>query len=111
MPPFQPAYAPLADVLETPDEIIVFVDCPGFEQDEIRVEVDNQHLIISAQRSDELDEEEQFVSRERPTRLERTIQIPLQATVEDARAAYQNGVCRVTLPKNESERRRTIGFE
>lgn len=105
-----PAASPPMDLVETPDEILVLVDTPGFETDDIQIQVDDRSLIVSAERGDD-DEEQTVLTRERPQRLYRVLTLPTQAVVEDAKASHENGVCRVTLPKSESQRRRVIGFE
>lgn len=48
---------------------------------------------------------------ERPLRLERTIPMPAHIDPEQAAAEHENGVCLITVQKDENDRRHEIGFQ
>ncbi|AGN01779.1 hsp20-type molecular chaperone [Salinarchaeum sp. Harcht-Bsk1] len=102
---------PPIDVYETADEVLIHVDTPGFEEDEIELRADEQTLLVTAVREQEPEEGRSPLLLERPTHLERVVQIPPGADVEGAKATHDDGVCTVTIPKTESRRRRTIAFQ
>lgn len=97
------SYVPLVDVYEHPSAIEVVVDLPGFEEDDIQLNADTQTLHVSAERPADTDEERVAVQRERPTHIERAVTIPVHVELEEASAVYEAGVCRVTLPKSDSD--------
>jgi len=108
-----PTAGPLIDVVEHPRSVEVFIDIPGFDEDDIQLDADAQTLRILAEREgEEQSDEAVTLQRERPPRLERTVQVPVRVDVEDAEATYEAGVCHVSLPKSEAaERTHTrIGF-
>jgi len=107
-----PAGVPSVDVLETTDEVLVYVDMPGFEEDHITIQADEQTLVVTGERPDDYDPDDYTVHlRERPMRVQRSVYLPGTADVEDATAEHDNGVCEITLPKSEEGRGRTIAFQ
>lgn len=102
---------PAIDVYETADEILVLADTPGFDQDDIELQADEQSLLLTATREQEAEEGRTPLLQERPTHLERVVQVPPGADIEGAKATHDDGVCTVRIPKNESRRRRTIAFQ
>ena len=106
---------PMVDVVETPEELVVYVDTPGYDKENIHIHADANTLAVSADRSSSPsfneDEGERGLVVERPLKLERTIPLPVHIDPEEADASYDNGVCKVTIPKEEGDKRREIGFQ
>lgn len=103
---------PFVDVVEHPRSLEVYIDIPGFDEDDIQLDADAQTLRIVAERAVDHPDEAVVLQHERPPRFERTIQIPVHVEIEDAEASYEAGVCHVSLPKSDAaERTHTrIGF-
>ena len=99
-----------ADVVETDDAVVVRVDLPGYEADEIHLTVDDRLLTVTAEReeTDELREEgpsARYHRRERSRRgTSRRLRLPADVRGTEADAAYEHGVLTVTLPKRTSDR-------
>lgn len=111
----QPAAMPLVDIVESSDEVVVYVDLPGFEEDQIDIHADANNLYVTADRSDDrvydADEGESALLVERPERMERRISLPSHIDPEEAEATNEDGVCRIAVRKEEQERRHQIGFQ
>ena len=112
-PPFggPPRAAPAVDVVDNTTEIWAFVDLPGFTEEEIDVRGDQHSLVISADRPAEVEAGRRVVLHERATHVERTIQLPAPVDVGDAVATFEDGVCKVTLPKVAAGRYEEIAFQ
>lgn len=102
---------PRADVIELAEVFRVELEMPGFEKDDISVYADENHLIVSAERTVEEGRDRRVIQRERPLRLERTVQLPVTVDVDETKAAYEDGVCVIDVPKGEAEKHRRIGFQ
>lgn len=102
---------PSVDILETPDEIRVFADVPGYDSDDVEVLCDDSTLTILARRDTEEEEDATWIQRERATEIQREFQLPARALVDEAEATCENGVCTITLPKSEEGRQKRIGFQ
>ena len=102
---------PLADVVDNEDELWVYLDLPGFDQDELQVRGDERTIVVNARRFGDVEEGRQFLVNERPTRFERTISLPTSVDVDEANVSYERGVCKITLPKEAAEQYQEIHFE
>ena len=98
------------DVYETPDNYVVVASLPGFKPDDVEITVHGEMLSIRAEyKNDETVKDAQYLIRERrPTSLGRQIGFPRAVQPDRASADFENGVLRLTLPKAESEKPRTI---
>ncbi|WP_232703483.1 Hsp20/alpha crystallin family protein [Halobacterium wangiae] len=89
------------DVKDADGRFTVTADLPGFESEDIEVEVQDRTLRIDAERSEDTKiDEEQYIRRERSERsTSRSLTLP-EAVDEDATSAsFQHGVLTVELPK------------
>lgn len=111
-PGFSPGFSSCVDVIGSENELIVLMDTPGFEKDEIDIEADEHSLILTAERSPDTEEDHQFVQQERPTTIQREIPLSAEVEINEAEATYEKGVTRITIPRHEEdEGRHTIGFQ
>jgi HSP20 family protein len=101
------------DLVEHDDEFVVTVDLPGFEQDDVDIEVTDHTLRIEAEREEATEEHEaEFLRRERRHEsMRRSLQLPDEVDKQDAEARMKHGVLTITLPKVEVEEARTIDIE
>lgn len=92
------------DIRQTDNEYIIEAEIPGFDKKDIKLEIKNNYLTISAGKENESEE-----SREGYLRRERSSgQICRSFYVEginqnDISAKYENGILAVTLPKKQKE--------
>jgi HSP20 family protein len=96
-----------ADIRETDKEYIIEAEMPGFNKDEIEVELLDDRLTISAKRDQSVNEERSnFIRRERRyDQVSRTFLVD-GVKQEDVKAEYKNGILRIVLPKAEEYIRR-----
>ncbi len=99
-------WAPAVDVFEKDTEVVVRADLPGVKQDDISVEVDQQTLVIRAERKQEEDVEEKGYRRTERSygRYERTLALPDGVDADAIRATYREGVLEVRLPVRREEK-------
>ena len=92
------------DIKQTDNEYIVEVELPGYDKKDIKLELKNNYLTISAGREDETEEKENgYLRRERRTgQVCRSFYVE-GINQEDINAKYENGVLEITLPKKGKE--------
>lgn len=94
------------DVEDTGDALVVTADLPGYDREDIDVQLAGERLTLSADRSttDETDGDGTYVRRERRQRsVSRTIRLPEPVDEAGTEATYNHGVLTVTLPKAEAD--------
>ena len=92
---------PRVDIIEDDLDIIIRADFPGFRKENIKIDVSDDILEISAVFQEEaLLEGAYYVKKEREyNEIKRVIELPAQIQIDHANAAFKNGVLQITLPK------------
>ena len=91
------------DIKEKDGMYLLDIDLPGFEKENIKAELNDGYLTISATRNtseDKSDEESGYVYRERSCgSCSRSFYVGNSVKEEDIKAAYNNGTLSLTFPK------------
>ena len=97
---------PLADVIETENEIIIKTDLPGMEKKDINVNLTQDSVEILATFEEEFNEEEvDYIRRERNYgETRKVIQLPAKVKVKDVTAKFEDSILTINLPKVEAEK-------
>ena len=92
------------DVLDTGDAYKLECELPGFKKEDLKIDVENDVLTISAERkSDEKEEKNNSVKRERfYGSFSRSFDVS-GIQVDNIEAAYTDGVLTLTMPKKSAE--------
>lgn len=104
---------PSVNIIETPDEFKMEIAAPGLEKADFNISVENNSLVISAQK--EMKKEE---TKENYTRKEfnyssftRSFELPDSISTDQIQAIYENGILNLSLPKKpeaKAQPQRTI---
>ncbi len=93
------------DVRETENSYELDIDLPGFKKDEIKVELDNGYLSISASKGLDKDEENnkgKYIRRERYAgAMNRTFYVGNHLTQQDIKAKFEDGILKISVPKKD----------
>ena len=95
------------DVQETEGEFIVDIDLPGFNKDEIKMQLSNGTLTVNASRSLDRDEKSgngSYLRRERYSgSMSRSFYVGNHVAEEDIHPKYENGILTFHIPKEQPE--------
>jgi HSP20 family protein len=107
---FFSSWAPVVDLLEDKDNLIVRAELPGLNKDDIDVSLHDGALTISGERkSEQKREEAQTYRTERFSgRFQRSIGLPVPVTADKVSASYKDGILTITLPKTEESKPKQI---
>jgi HSP20 family protein len=106
-------WAPRTDLSETDDAFRIRLDVPGMTKDDITINLQNNTLTVSGERTSErTDEGEEYVRVERAFgNFHRTFTLPNAVDRENVEAAYEDGVLTINVPKTEESTRRQIEIQ
>ena len=104
------SWCPPADVVETDDDVRVFVDLPGVDPQSVEVTLAGNMLTLQGEKSAfQTDENDQMHTHERSAgKFSRSIPMPAPVDADAVHADTVNGVLHVRLPKTERARPRQI---
>ena len=100
------AWKPRVDVYEKDNNIIIEAEVPGAKKEDIEVKVKDNAVVIRGEvkKEEEKKEENYYRSERFYGKFERIIPLPADVKVEEAKAEYQDGVLKLTIPKATSEK-------
>ena len=95
------------DVKEKDGNYEIDIDLAGFRKDEIRMELENGYLTVSASKgveNDSKDDEGSYLRRERYAgSMSRSFYVGKHVTEEDIHPKYENGILSFSVPKEEAK--------
>lgn len=99
MSPFKGVNIPTTDVYTKDNQLVVEAHLPNFEQDDINIQVEDNSLIVSAERHEkEEDKNKKYVVRESSSSFYRRIALPKRADADKIEASLVEGVLKVKVP-------------
>jgi HSP20 family protein len=106
-------WAPLCDMWETKDEVVVAFEVPGMTEKDINVSITGDMLNVKGERRYQNEQKEESYHRlERAYgKFERTVQLPVAVQPDKVRATYREGLLTITLPKAEEVKSKEIKVE
>ncbi|MDI6645103.1 MAG: Hsp20/alpha crystallin family protein [Methanobacteriaceae archaeon] len=98
-----PTRAPLVDLIEESDQYIVKAELPGYDKEDLNIELNKDLLIINAEKKEEKEEEsENYLHRERAyASCQRTINFPKEVDPLEVEGSMKNGVLELKIPLKE----------
>lgn len=106
-----PSWSLLAGELEeTPTDVVVRIELPGMDKDDCKITVEGNMLRLSGEKRFECESNDStyHVMERAYGAFERVIALPRNVNIDKAKASFKNGVLTVRLPKEGSEKARSI---
>ncbi len=96
---------PRADLRDTDDSYILDADLPGFQKDEIQLQITGDVMTISAEHKEgneeKTDEKGTYLQKQRRfCKYQQQVDIS-NVDTENINAVYENGVLTITMPKKQ----------
>ena len=94
------------DIKEKKDSYVVNVDLPGYEKEDIKIEINNGYLTVAAEKtnSDEEKEEGRYIRKERYSgQCSRSFYVGDNVKDTDVKASFKNGILTLEFPKEKHE--------
>ena len=108
-------WIPAVNVEETTDGLILSAELPGLSEENVSIEMENNVLTISGEKSEERtegDEERRYHLWERRYgQFQRSFTLPRTVKGDEIRASFDKGVLRIHMPKVAEAKTRKIAIE
>jgi len=102
-------WAPAVDVAEETDKIVVKVEVPGMNENDLKVSFEDGLLTVSGERQFERKDDRNYHRIERTYgSFTRTFSLPRSVDAQKISASYVNGVLEIEIPKLEEAKPKQI---
>ena len=93
------------DIKEGENEYTLEIEMPGIKKENVKIELSNGYITISAENNNEVEEKEKnYIRRERHYgSFTRSFYVGDKVEMNDINASMDNGILSITVPKEESE--------
>lgn len=100
---------PSVNISETDSEFKVEVAAPGLKKEDLKINLTNDMLTISAEREEEKNTEEKNYTRREFNyqTFQRSFSLPATANAEGISAEYKDGILHLMIPKREEAKQKT----
>lgn len=96
------------DVKEKEGNYILEIDVPGYSKDDIKIELENGYLTVTAEKEENKDEENKkthYIHKERfYGKCSRSYYAGDNVKEEDIKATFKNGILTIAFPKEKEEK-------
>jgi HSP20 family protein len=98
-----PIRAPLVDVMDEGNQYVVKSELPGFDKEDVDIELNKDFLILKAEKKSEGEEKSaNYLHRERAyTACQRTINFPDEVDPSKVEGTMKNRILELKIPKRE----------
>jgi HSP20 family protein len=100
------SFRPAADVYESPEGLVISLDVPGLERDQVALKLEGRRMTVSGSREFQREHpDEEFVRLERGFgSFRRVFEIPSDVDADGISAKLDNGVLTITVPRRTEHR-------
>jgi len=102
--------APVVDVYEEKDEVVVKAELPGLDKKDIEVNISDSELILKGEKKKEekIDEENYYRCERSYGAFLRSVELPTDVQADKVKASFKNGILEIRLPKTEEAKTKEI---
>lgn len=103
-------FAPAIDIWQDKDNVYAETPLPGIDPEKVNISIKNDVLTIEGKMEKKMEVEEKAYYRKevRYGSFHRVVALPTSVNGDAASAGYQNGVLKITIPKEERAKPKTI---
>ena len=102
------------DIQEKDNNYVLDMDLPGYDKEDIKAQLKDGYLTISAQKNtsnDEKDEDGNYIRRERYCgKCSRSFYVGDSIKEEDIKASFNNGILELTFPKEVPQKEEEMKY-
>ena len=102
--------APVVDVYEEKDDIVVKAELPGLTKDDIEVNVTDHQLTLKGEKKkkEETKEDDYYRCERSFGSFSRVLELPAEIQTDKAKASFKDGLLEIRVPKTEEAKKKQI---
>lgn len=106
-------FAPACNFKETNKDYIIQFDIPGVKKGDVKIEIENNRLMVSGERSDKKEEKDarHVLTETYYGTFMRSFNLPIAVDENKVDAHYEDGVLTITVPKLHSTKAKEIKIQ
>ena len=106
-------WAPVLDIHETKDELVLNFELPGVTDKDVSLSITGDLLTLKGERTANRDVKDESVYHGERVygKFERSVQLPMPVQADKVKATYRDGVLEVKLPKAEEVKPKAIKID
>ncbi len=106
-------FVPALDVYQTKDNVVVETPLTGIDPDNVNISIANDVLTLEgkSEKKSEVDEKNYYRKEVRYGSFHRSVALPVSVDGDKAKATYEKGVLKITIPKEERVKPKTVKVE
>ena len=105
-------WAPAVDVFDTKDAVILKAELPGLTADDVDVEIDDNVLTVSGERTfaDKVEDGHYYRLERSYGKFSRSLTLPQGIKADEVSANFANGVLEIRVPKADEVKPRKVAI-
>ena len=106
-------FTPAVDVYETQKDVVVETPLAGVDPQDVEIAIENDVLTIKGEmkRQSEVEDKNYYRQEVRSGSFHRSVALPAAVDGDRAKATYEKGVLKITIPKAERAKPKTVKVE
>lgn len=95
------------DIKEKKDKYLIDIELPGYQKENIKIDVEDGYLTVHAEINSDNEEKEdgKFVRKERYVgSCSRSFYVGTEVQSEDIKASFKNGMLKIEVPKKDEKK-------
>lgn len=106
-------FVPAMDVYQTKDDVVIETPLAGINPADINISVANDVLTVEgkSEHKSEVDDKNYYRKEIRSGSFHRSVALPTAVDGDRAKATYEKGVLKITIPKVERAKPKTVKVE
>lgn len=106
-------FVPALDVYETKEDVVVETPLAGISPDKVNISIENDILTIEGniEKKSEVEEKNYYRKEVRYGSFHRSVALPTSVKGNEAKATYEKGILKITIPKEEKAKPKKVNIE
>ena len=98
-------WSPVVDIASNDDEVMINVELPGINKEDIHVNIENNILTIKGERKSETEDKKETYHRKEMVygSFKRSFSLSDDILTDDVSADYKDGILKITLKKDKTK--------